>query len=174
MNHFDKIQQKIVSKNILLEQVNHWKEESKKVVFTNGCFDILHRGHITYLSQAADYGDKLIVAINADSSVKKLNKGVSRPLQDEKSRALIVAALKFVDAVIVFNENTPFNLISNIKPDVLIKGGDYDVNVLDKSSKKYIVGSDIVHQYNGMVKVIPFVKGYSTSIIEQKIKNEKS
>ncbi|PCI99001.1 MAG: D-glycero-beta-D-manno-heptose 1-phosphate adenylyltransferase [Flavobacteriales bacterium] len=170
-NHLTTIKEKVIVKSILLEKIEGWKSSNEKIVFTNGVFDILHRGHIEYLAQAASSGDKFIVAINADESVRQLGKGDSRPLQDENSRALIIAALAFVDAVIIFNDDTPFNLISEIIPDVLIKGGDYDENCTDNSNKKYIVGSDVVKNNNGKVKVIQFVDGYSTTKIEEKIKN---
>ena len=171
MNKFETIQNKICDKKKLLAKVTEWKLENKTVVFTNGVFDLLHRGHIAYLAQAADFGNKFIVAINADDSVKRLGKGDSRPLQDEGSRALIIAALHFVDAVVVFDDDTPFQLISELMPDVLIKGGDYDANCIDASDKKYIVGSDVVKKNNGIVQVIQFVAGYSTTKIEEKIKN---
>ncbi|MFT4696380.1 MAG: rfaE bifunctional protein nucleotidyltransferase chain/domain [Urechidicola sp.] len=171
MTKFEAVQNKISSKEALLSKVAIWKTENQKVVFTNGVFDIIHRGHIEYLAQAADCGDKFIVAVNADASVKRLGKGDSRPLQDEDSRALIIAALHFVDAVVVFDDDTPFNLISELIPEVLIKGGDYDVNCTDVSDKKYIVGSDLVKNNDGQVEVIQFVEGYSTTKIEEKIKN---
>jgi rfaE bifunctional protein nucleotidyltransferase chain/domain len=171
MTKFEAVQNKISSKEALLSKVAIWKTENQKVVFTNGVFDIIHRGHIEYLAQAADCGDKFIVAVNADASVKRLGKGDSRPLQDEDSRALIIAALHFVDAVFVFDDDTPFNLISDLIPDVLIKGGDYDANCTNVSDKKYIVGSDLVKNNDGQVEVIQFVEGYSTTKIEEKIKN---
>jgi len=165
------VKDKIFSKTTLLAEIKTWKSDNQKVVFTNGVFDLLHRGHIEYLAQTADFGDKFIVAVNADASVKRLDKGDSRPLQDEDSRALIIAALGFVDAVVIFDADTPFTIISEIIPDVLIKGGDYDVNCTDTTDKKYIVGSDVVNQHGGTVNVIQFVKGYSTTKIEEKIKN---
>jgi rfaE bifunctional protein nucleotidyltransferase chain/domain len=171
MNKFEAVQNKISDKEELLVKVTEWKTQNKQIVFTNGVFDLLHRGHISYLAQAADCGDQFIVAVNADASVKRLGKGENRPLQDEASRALIIEALHFVDAVVVFDDNTPFNLISELKPHVLIKGGDYDSNCTDSSDKKYIVGADIVKKNGGKVEVIPFVKGYSTTKIEEKIKN---
>ena len=171
MSKFEVIQNKISSKAMLLDKVEVWKLNNQKVVFTNGVFDIIHRGHIEYLAQAADCGDKLIVAVNADASVKRLGKGDSRPLQDENSRALIISALQFVDAVVVFDDDTPFSLINSLKPNVLIKGGDYDANCTDIADKKYIVGSDVVKKNNGKVEVIQFVEGYSTTKIEEKIKN---
>ncbi len=164
------IKQKIFTEDPLLQKVKSWKLSNQKVVFTNGVFDILHRGHIEYLAQAADFGDRFIVAINSDSSVKNLNKGDSRPLQDENSRALIIASLSFVNAVIIFNDETPIDLISKIIPNVLIKGGDYDASETDTQNSKYIVGADIVKNNQGKVGVIKFVEGYSTSIIESKIK----
>lgn len=170
MNQLLNIQQKICTQTTLLQKVDEWKKNNQKVVFTNGCFDILHRGHIEYLAQAANCGDKFIVAVNSDISVKQLAKGNARPLQDENSRALIIAALTFVAAVIIFNEDTPLNIITKIKPHVLIKGGDYDASIINKLNKKYIVGSDVVKNNNGIVKVIPFVAGYSTSKIEEKIR----
>ena len=153
-----------------MEKVKDWKLNNK-IVFTNGCFDLLHRGHIEYLAQTADCGDKLIVAVNSDESVNKLNKGVNRPLQDEYSRALIIASLAFVDLVIIFNEQTPIHLIRDILPSVLVKGGDYDESVSDALDKKYIIGSDFIKKNGGSVEVIPFVKGFSTTKIEEKIKN---
>lgn len=170
MTHFSSIKDKVVSLTTLTKKVANWKAANQKVVFTNGVFDLLHRGHVEYLAKAADCGAKFIVAVNADASVKRLGKGDSRPLQDEYSRALIMAALTFVDAVVIFDADTPLNLISEIKPDVLIKGGDYDASTTDKTSKKYIVGSDIVKQNNGSVQVIQFVEGFSTTKIEEKIK----
>ena len=171
MTKFEAVQNKISTRASLLSKVMTWKAENQQVVFTNGVFDIIHRGHIEYLAQAADCGDKFIVAVNADNSVKRLGKGDSRPLQDENSRALIIAALDFVDAVVVFDDDTPFDLIAELLPNVLIKGGDYDADCNDAYDKKYIVGSDVVKNNQGKVAVIQFVKGYSTTQIEQKIKS---
>lgn len=170
MNKLSKIKNKIVDRNQLKLLVSGWKKDYQQVVFTNGCFDILHRGHIEYLAHAADFGNRLIIAVNSDTSVKGLDKGSSRPIQDEYSRALIIAALNFVDAVIIFDEQTPLELIQQLVPDILIKGGDYDANCTDKTAKKYIVGSDVVKSNGGKVEVIPFVPGFSTSKIEEKIK----
>ncbi|MES2591888.1 MAG: adenylyltransferase/cytidyltransferase family protein [Bacteroidota bacterium] len=165
------IQSKIFTSEVLIKAVSVWRFKGQKVVFTNGCFDILHQGHIDYLAKASDLGDKLVVAINTDSSVKTLNKGNSRPLQDEQSRAMIIASLHFVDAVILFDEPTPENLISFLQPHVLVKGADYDANETDKKSKKYIVGSESVKASGGEVKTIEFLEGFSTSAIENRIKN---
>lgn len=171
MSNLTNTQSKIVPINDLLKRIDVWKNEQQKIVFTNGCFDLLHRGHIEYLAQTADFGDKLIVAVNSDNSVKKLNKGDSRPLQDEYSRALIISSMEFVDAVVIFGDDTPYEIISQIKPNTLVKGGDYDPSISDPKNKKYIVGSDIIKNINGSVQVIQFVEGYSTSKIEEKIKN---
>jgi rfaE bifunctional protein nucleotidyltransferase chain/domain len=124
-------------------------------------FDLLHQGHVQYLAEAASLGDKLIVGINSDESVKRLNKGLNRPLQDETSRALIMASLHCVDLVVIFREDTPRELIHLIQPDVLVKGGDW--------KPEQIVGSDIVLQKGGQVLSMPFIEGYSTTKIEQKI-----
>jgi D-glycero-beta-D-manno-heptose 1-phosphate adenylyltransferase len=134
----------------------------KKIVFTNGCFDILHLGHVDYLSKAKDCGEYLIVGLNSDASVKLLEKGATRPLQDEQSRSVVVAALGFVDAVVLFDEETPYELIGSIQPDVLVKGADYRVD--------QIAGHDIVLAKGGEVKLIDLVPGYSTSAIEKKIR----
>ena len=151
---------KIFRANDLLVLRNKWKEEQHKVVFTNGCFDIIHLGHIDYLSKASFLGDKLIVAVNSDESVRLL-KGENRPIQDEISRLIIMASFSFVDAVVLFSEETPFNIINLLKPDILVKGGDYKADS--------IVGADIVEGYGGKVEIIPFLEGYSTSAIENKI-----
>ena len=125
-----------------------------KVVFTNGCFDILHRGHIEYLSKAADMGDVLVVGLNTDASVKRL-KGEGRPVNHEEARALVLSSLSFVDAVVLFDEDTPYELIKAVHPDVLVKGADYKV--------EDIVGYDIVTSYGGTVTTVPLVEGYSTT-----------
>ncbi|RVT98077.1 D-glycero-beta-D-manno-heptose 1-phosphate adenylyltransferase [Mucilaginibacter limnophilus] len=139
--------------------VDTWKQEGKKVVFTNGVFDLLHIGHITYMAKAADEGDKLIIGLNSDSSVKRI-KGETRPVNDQNSRAAILAALFFVDAIVIFEEDTPLNLISALLPNVLIKGADYTID--------NIVGAKEVIANGGEVKTITFVEGYSsTSIIER-------
>lgn len=173
MPNLTTIQEKIFNMEDLMEKVQTWRSQQEQIVFTNGCFDLLHRGHIEYLAQTADFGQQLIVAVNSDNSVKTLNKGDSRPLQDEHSRALIIASLAFVNAVIIFDDSTPLKVISQIKPDVLVKGGDYNPTTTNSLDKKYIVGSDIVKKNGGGVHAIQFVEGYSTSMIEQKIKTTK-
>ena len=162
MKNLDYIKNKFYDNITIIEQLNIWRSENKKIVFTNGCFDILHKGHVEYLSKSKDFGDILIVGLNSDSSVNRL-KGETRPINNQNSRAFILSALLFVDAVIYFDEDTPLNLIENIKPDVLVKGGDY--------KKEDIVGYDFVVEIGGEVKTIDFVKGYSTTNIINKSKN---
>ena len=134
--------------------------KNKKIVFTNGCFDLLHVGHIRYLKEARAKGDFLVVAINSDSSVKKL-KGPTRPIQAETDRAEILAALESVDATVIFSEDTPENIITQIRPDVLVKGGDWKIN--------QIVGGDFVQSYGGQVLSLVFIDGKSTTLIVSKI-----
>ncbi len=160
MTALQNIVHKIHTKDKLGLLLNKWRFKEEKLVFTNGCFDLLHRGHIDYLSKARDLGTKLIVGLNSDNSVKRLNKGDNRPLQDEESRALILASLHFVDIVVVFDEETPYELIQLVKPDVLVKGADYEI--------EEIVGHDIVLENGGEVKTIAFLEGYSTSSIVKK------
>lgn len=141
--------------------LNMWKFRNEKIVFTNGCFDILHRGHIEYLAKAAAFGTKLIVGLNTDASVRRL-KGETRPVNDEKGRALLLASLLFVDEVILFDTDTPRELIEFIQPDVLVKGGDY--------RPEDIVGNDIVTARGGQVITIPLVEGYSTTSVISRLK----
>lgn len=148
---------KIVSQAFFEE--NALNLHQQKIVFTNGCFDVLHFGHVYYLEQAKKLGDMLVVGLNSDASVRRL-KGISRPINGEKERAYVLAALAFVDYVVVFEEDTPKKLIELVKPDVLVKGGDYDL--------LNIVGADFVMKNGGTVTTIPFVEGFSsTHIIEQ-------
>lgn len=140
--------------------ISEWKADGKKIVFTNGVFDLLHIGHITYLAKAAAEGDKLIIGLNSDNSVKRI-KGPDRPINNEKSRAIILAALFFVDMVVIFEEDTPLNLIEYLLPNILIKGADYKI--------KNIVGANEVIKNGGEVKTIDFVDGYSSTAIIKKI-----
>lgn len=163
MNRADLIPLKIASKEQIVQWVAQWRNLSKKIVFTNGVFDILHQGHIFSLSQAAKEGDILIVGMNSDSSVKRL-KGESRPINNEESRALLIASLLMVDAVVIFEDDTPLTLIQSILPDVLVKGGDYTV--------EQIAGSKEVLENGGQVIINPIIEGFSTtSLIEQMKKN---
>lgn len=152
----DSIKQKIFTPDALLKRVQFWRMLGDKIVLTNGCFDILHAGHIHLLTGCALFGDRLIVALNADASVRRL-KGVARPVNDENSRAVLLAAIQCVDAVVLFTEDTPENLIHFLQPDVLVKGGDW--------KKDEIVGSDFVEEHGGVVKTIPYLKGFSTTEI---------
>ncbi len=167
----DIIQSKIRTLDNLPQALAVHRFKSEKVVFTNGCFDILHRGHVHYLAKAADLGNYFVVGVNSDASVKRQGKGDSRPLQDEQTRALVLASLHFVHAVIIFDQDTPAELIQLIKPDVLVKGADYDVAERDIKSKKYIVGSDIVKAYGGKVETIEYLTGFSTTAIEQRMES---
>ena len=164
------IQNKLATTTEAVQRIAKWKLKNDKVVFTNGCFDILHKGHVTYLSKAADLGNKLVVAINTDASVKRLGKGDDRPVNPEEARAFVLSALGFIDMVVLFDNDTPLELIQELKPDVLVKGADYDPNETDSTSKKYIVGSDLVRSYGGSVEAISLVDGFSTTGIIQKLK----
>jgi len=143
--------------------ITSWQQEGKKVVFTSGVFDLLHIGHITYMAKASELGDKLIIGLNSDSSVKRI-KGEDRPVNDQNSRAALLAALFFVDAIVVFEEDTPLNLISTLFPDILVKGADYAI--------ENIVGAKEVIANGGEVKTIDFVEGYSSTSIIQKIRKQ--
>lgn len=162
MKTFNSIPNKIVSEEELDKRLAQWRVLSKTVVFTNGCFDILHAGHIQSLTQAANEGDYLIVGLNSDSSVKKL-KGENRPINDEQSRALVLASLGMVDAVVIFGEDTPLNLIRKIMPDVLVKGGDYKL--------EEIVGAEEVIANSGRVVINPILPGFSTTSLINKFSN---
>lgn len=157
-----RIRDKICNRDAAAATVKDWKENGRTVVFTNGCFDILHRGHVSYLADAAELGDKLIIGLNSDQSVTRL-KGQDRPIQDEDSRALILASLEVVDMVVLFEEDTPAELITSVLPDVLVKGGDYTID--------QIAGAQEVMQSGGKVITIPIVEGYSTTSIEKKLKS---
>ena len=170
MDNWSQVQHKLVDVETASTIAESWVKDDKKVVFTNGCFDILHRGHVSYLAKAANEGDFLIVAINTDKSIKMLNKGNDRPVNDEESRALLIASLFFVDLVVLFDDETPLETINKIKPNILIKGADYDSNETNKAGKKYIVGSEEVRKNNGKVKVIELEDGFSTTRIIEKIK----
>jgi D-glycero-beta-D-manno-heptose 1-phosphate adenylyltransferase len=159
------IPQKQFDRHTIQQQVARWRLLGKKLVFTNGCFDILHAGHIASLLEAAQHGDILIVGVNADASVKKL-KGEGRPVNDEQSRALLLASLVMVDAVVIFPEDTPRELILIIRPDVLVKGGDYKV--------EEIAGASDVLSWGGQVFINPIVQGFSTTHILDKIQQDNN
>ena len=159
----NKLQNKIYTLDRLMDEINNWKKQNKKIVFTNGCFDLIHLGHVELLARSSDLGDKLIVAINSDESIIKI-KGINRPIIEEESRAKQIAALDFVDAVILFNQDNPIEIISLVIPDIITKGGDYKISD--------VVGHEIVRENNSSVVIIPLTQGYSTTSILDKIKNE--
>jgi len=154
---------KISDLQSLKASIVQWQNEGKKVVFTNGVFDLLHIGHITYMAKAAELGDILVIGLNSDSSVRRI-KGQDRPVNDQNSRAALLAALFFVDAIVVFEEDTPINLITTLMPDILVKGADYSI--------ENIVGAKEVIANGGEVKTIDFVEGYSSTSIIKKIREQ--
>jgi rfaE bifunctional protein nucleotidyltransferase chain/domain len=156
--------------DLLAGQVAAWRATGARVVFTNGVFDILHLGHVTYLQEARKLGEYLVVGINSDESVRRLGKGPERPVNPSYARAAVIDALACVDAVIVFGEDTPIDLIRAVMPDVLVKGGDYDPDESDQGHARYIVGSDLVKSAGGQVISIPVVEGYSTTGLIHKMR----
>jgi rfaE bifunctional protein nucleotidyltransferase chain/domain len=161
MHKQDWIKHRIFDRDTLARQCRVWRAKQQKIVFTNGCFDILHHGHLDYLAKAADMGNVLVVGVNSDASVKRL-KGPERPVTNQEDRAFQLASLLCVDAVCIFDEDTPLSLIELVQPDVLVKGGDYTIDT--------IVGASFVLQHGGKVLTVPFVQGYSTSSILDYIK----
>ena len=158
----NRTEHKIVTLTQGIEIRKQWKANGDKVVFTNGCFDILHLGHVDYLEKSSEFGTQMIVAVNSDASVRTLEKGVERPVNSEYARARLIAALGFVSLVIIFGESTPLELIQSLSPDVLVKGDDYTVET--------IVGAKEVIAAGGEVKTIALVPDYSTTKIIQKLK----
>jgi len=159
MPYLDFIESKIYKPEQINRLLSLWRFKNEKIVFTNGCFDVVHQGHVIYLTKAADLGTKLIIGLNTDASVKRL-KGENRPVNNQDARAVLLASFSFIDAVVFFDDDTPYELIKTVKPDFLVKGGDY--------KPEEIVGYDIVKQNNGKIVTIDFVKGYSsTSIIKK-------
>ena len=161
MEELSRITSKIKSLSEATQVIQEWELNEEKIVFTNGCFDIVHRGHVDYLSRAKDLGTKLVLGLNSDASVQRL-KGPNRPIVDEQSRAILLAAFQFIDMVVFFDEDTPYELIKALQPDVLVKGSDYNA--------KDIVGYDVLMAKGGSVETIDFVEGFSTSGIVEKIK----
>lgn len=147
----------------LRRAVNIWRMKGDRIVFTNGCFDILHRGHVEYLHEAALLGDRLIIGVNSDASVRRLGKDKDRPFNDQESRAKVLAAIRLVDSVVIFDQDTPLELITAIGPDVLVKGGDWKT--------EEIVGSDVVKARGGDVRSLVMVDGFSTTAMVEKIRN---
>ena len=161
MNQISRLQSKVLSFEALKILLKKWRDENEKIIFTNGCFDLLHLGHVDYLAKARDLGGRLVVGLNSDVSIKRI-KGPSRPINNEQSRAALLAGMTYVDAVVLFDEETPINLISEVMPAVLVKGGDYKI--------KEIVGHEMVLNNGGEVCTIDFVEGYSSSELIKKIK----
>lgn len=159
MNISEIIQSKIIEPDKLSQLLSLWRFKDEKIVFTNGCFDVIHQGHVEYLAQASNLGTKLILGLNSDASVKRL-KGPNRPINDEHARSIVMASFSFIDALVVFDKDTPYDLIDQVKPDILVKGGDYVI--------QDIVGYDIVTKNNGQVVTIDFVDGFSSSSIIKK------
>lgn len=158
------IQRKILKQPELGRLLAYWRFMDQQIVFTNGCFDIIHLGHIDYLAKAAALGNKLVIGLNTDASTRRL-KGPHRPINDENARAMIMASFSFVDAVVLFDEDTPYNLIRTIQPDILVKGADYRA--------EDIVGYDIVKAKGGKVETLEYLPGYSTSLIEKRIRERE-
>lgn len=152
---------KIITRPLLPATLQEWRLKTNKIVFTNGCFDLLHLGHVDYLERARALGDRLVVGLNSDASVRRL-KGQERPIQNEYARARIMAALEFVDAVVIFDEDTPLDLITLVLPDVLVKGGDY--------TPETVVGASEVIAHGGRVELLSFVDGHSTTSMVNKMK----
>jgi len=161
MEELSRIESKIKSLAEATQVMREWELNEEKIVFTNGCFDIVHRGHVDYSSRAKDLGTKLVLGLNSDASVQRL-KGSNRPIVDEQSRAILLAAFQFIDMVVFFDEDTPYELIKALQPDVLVKGSDYNA--------KDIVGYDVLMAKGGSVETIDFVEGFSTTAIVEKIK----
>lgn len=159
MENLKFVKDKIFTWDRLQKRIALWRFKGKKIVFTNGCFDILHLGHIEYLSKSRDLGDVLVVGLNSDESVRRI-KGTHRPVNNQDARSITLAALSFVDAVILFGEDTPLNLIRQIQPDILVKGKDYE--------GKEIVGTEVVKASGGIVATIELTKGFSTTGIIDK------
>lgn len=163
-------QDRMLDRQAMADQCVRWREAGHTVVFTNGVFDLLHRGHVTYLEAAARLGDVLVVGINDDVSVRRLGKGDDRPIVAEADRAFVVAGLRAVAGVVLFGEDTPLDLIQSLQPDVLVKGGDYDADCTDAEDPRYIVGSADVKAAGGRVVTIDLVPGRSTTAIAAKLK----
>ena len=169
-DRFEFVTNKISDITSLQRTIAGWRLKGDRVVFTNGCLDILHKGHVTYLAKAASLGERLVVALNTDDSVRRLGKDENRPINPEDARAVVLASLGFVDAIVFFNDDTPLETIMALEPDILVKGADYDPNETDPTSKKYIVGSKEVRSTGGTVQAIDLVAGFSTTAILAKSK----
>ena len=151
-------------------QVQSWREQGLSIVFTNGVFDLLHVGHLAVLETAAAEGDRLVVGLNSDASVRRLGKGSDRPVHGQEHRATLLRALRCVDAVVIFDEDTPLSLIQSLRPSVLVKGGDYDAACADPQDPKYMVGSAEVKGWGGRAVAVPLVPGESTTSTLERIR----
>ena len=151
-----------------MKRIESWRNAGETIVFSNGVFDILHVGHVTYLEAAKELGDHLVLGLNGDASVRRLNKAPNRPIHSEENRKRVLEGLRAVDLVVVFEDDTPLNLIVRVQPDVLVKGGDYDPSCTNSQNKSYIVGSQEVLKSGGSVTVLPYVEGHSTTSIIEK------
>lgn len=174
MSRLELLKSKIIEPTEAPKVVAGWKVKGLSVVFTNGVFDLLHRGHITLLARAAEFGDKLVVGVNSDASTQTLGKGPDRPINGEADRALVLAALQIVDAVVVFDQSTPLELIRILEPDALVKGGDYDPKETDPNQPTFIVGSDLQRQSGRRVETVSTVEGYSTTSTLEKSRRGQS
>lgn len=162
MSFHDQLKSKVILKEDALRKLNGLRLKGKKIIFTNGCFDILHSGHVDYLTQARDLGHYMILGLNTDSSVKKLNKAPGRPVNDEHARAKVLSALACIDAILFFDEETPYELIKFLQPDILVKGNDYKA--------EEVVGYDVVKARGGEVITIPLLEGFSTTKLIERLK----
>ena len=160
MNALPFLEEKVMDANAILHRVRGWRLKSDRIVFTNGCFDLLHIGHLYTLAFCADQGERVVLALNSDDSVRRL-KGEGRPLVPQRERALMLAALYMVDAVVIFDEDTPLELIRSLQPDVLVKGGDW--------AESEMVGADIVRAAGGQVLRAPFQSGWSTTALAERL-----
>jgi len=170
MTRLENLHNKIVNPKQAVQRMRIWRNTGLKITFTNGCFDILHQGHVLYLTQSADLGNRLIVGLNSDASVKRQGKSTERPINNQEARAIMLAGLSVVDLVVLFDDTTPYRLIQVLEPDIIAKADDYDAQERNPQSKKYIVGADIMDNIGGKVITIPSVSGVSTTAIIDKIR----
>ena len=174
MLRVESIESKIIPLAELDKAIGRWELKGQRIVFTNGVFDILHRGHVTLLAEAKVLGHLLVIGLNSDESVRSLGKGPNRPINSEQDRAFVLAGLSSVDVVVIFDDPTPYNLIKQIEPAVLVKGGDYDPNETNSNSKNYVVGSDLQREGGRSTVCIDLVDGFSTTSVVKKMSDGKA